>query len=261
MKNTKATKSRAKRSLGYSDDIQPGDVIALGDIHGSWDMYCQFLAWVKDSGASIILLGDMIDRGKWDLEVLNATKGILQDPESWGLQSFSALRGNHEQMFIDASEGHRSDISLWVQNGGKVKLLSKMIEDHLDWIKELPIFITIGDTMFIHAGVIPGQNPAESILQGKSEDLVWIRNPFLSKGPQLAKWSNTIKRVIHGHTITIYDGDRDGYLPIVKPDRVNIDTGAFLPEGFLTAYNVTQNTFYKFDRYLFDEEDSDYAAA
>lgn len=250
-----------KTTLSFSETIRPGDVIALGDIHGSWDLYSQFLAWIKDSGASIILLGDMIDRGKWDLEVLNATKGMIQDPEAWGLQSFNALRGNHEQMFIDAAKGKRYDISLWVSNGGKVKLLPKMVEDHLDWVKELPIFMTIGDTLFIHAGVLPGQNPADTVSQGEATTLVWIRNPFLSKGPQLSKWSNTIRRVVHGHTITCYDGDREGFSPIVKKDRVNIDTGAYLSEGFLTAYNVTQNTFNQFGRFTSDEEDSDYATA
>lgn len=260
MKSSKVSKLRANPVV-YSDRIEPGDVIALGDIHGSWDLYCQFLAWVEGSGASVILLGDMIDRGSGDMEVLNATRSILQDPDYWGLQSFNAIRGNHEHMFIAASEGNRSDLTLWTQNGGKAKLLTKMVEEHLDWIKQLPIFITVGDTMFIHAGVLPGQNPSETIDQGKVDDLVWIRNPFLSKGPQLSKWSNTIKRVVHGHTITLYDGNRDGLSPIIKADRVNIDTGAFIPEGYLTAYNVTQNTFNKFERYTFDEEDSDYAIA
>lgn len=269
MKATKQLKSAVKKAPArvktpvFSEEIRKGDVIAVGDIHGSWDLFCQFLAWVKDSEASVILLGDLIDRGDDDLAVLNATKNMLQDPESWGLQSFNALRGNHEQMFMDAAQGTKSLVRLWVGNGGKLKNMDKMVEDHLDWISNLPIYMIVGDTLFIHGGTFPGENPADTVRNGKAEELLWMRRPFLDNGPKLTRWTNTIKRVIHGHTITLYDQDQygEGIAPVIKADRVNIDTGAFLPEGCLTAYNVTQDTFNQFYRYPLGEESLAYGVA
>jgi serine/threonine protein phosphatase 1 len=152
-------------------------------------------------------------------------------------------------MFIDAASGQKYLMRLWQSNGGDIKRLPEMVEEHLEWIEALPIYMTIGDTMFAHAGVLPGEDPAETIARGKLEELVWVRNPFLTKGPQFAKWSKTVKKIVHGHTITMYERDHGEVGPIVKKDRVNIDTGAFLPEGYLTAYNVTQNTFNQFDRF------------
>lgn len=238
-----------KANFQISETITPGDVIALGDVHASWDLYSQFLAWIKDSQATVILLGDMIDRGGDDLPVLNATAKLLDDPESWGLQSFYALMGNHEQLFLNAVDNH-GDLYLWIQNGANVKDAPEM-QEHRDWISQLPIYMTIGDTLFIHGGLVPGQDPAETIRKKKgAESLVWMRNPFLSNGPKFEKWNNNLKKVVHGHTITMYESQRksDKPVPVIKKDRVNIDTGAFLSKGRLTAYNVTQDTFYQFSR-------------
>lgn len=258
MKATKKRKSAVKKAPirvkapVFSEEIRKGDVIAVGDIHGSWDLFCQFLAWVKDSGASVILLGDLIDRGDDDLAVLNAVKGMLEDPESWGLQSFNALRGNHEQMFMDAVHNGRSSLRLWVSNGGDKSNLDRMESEHLEWISNLPIFMTVGETLFIHGGVFPGENPEDSIRNGRAEDLLWMRKPFLTNGPKLNSWTDKIKKVVHGHTITLHEDNQYELAPVIKEDRVNIDTAAYNKDGYLTAYNVTQNTFNQFQRYPFD---------
>mgnify|MGYP003350540750 FL=1 len=41
----------------YNDTIDPGDVIAVGDIHGMGELFLQFLAWVEGSGARVIQIG------------------------------------------------------------------------------------------------------------------------------------------------------------------------------------------------------------
>ena len=152
-------------------------------------------------------------------------------------------------MFIDAASGQKSLMKLWRSNGGDLERLPEMADEHLEWVEALPIYMVVGDTLFAHAGVMPGEDPAKSLARGMMEELVWIRNPFLAKGPQFSKWTQTIKRIVHGHTITLYERDQEELMPIVKKDRVNIDTGAFLPEGYLTAFNVTQNTFNQFSRF------------
>ena len=223
--------------FNFSQKVKPGDVVALGDIHGRFDLYELFLDHVKGTGTTVVLLGDLIDRGTEDMAVLNRTKELLQDPESWGLQSFYALRGNHEKMFLDAVDGY--NIGLWYDNGGNVKELDNMAY-HRDWISQLPIYITIGETMFAHAGVYPGHNPAKAIADGKADNLVWMRNPFLTRGPEFYDWTDNLKKIVFGHT------PLQAPMPYRIPHGVCIDSGAY-HTGILTSYNVTRDTFWQYE--------------
>jgi serine/threonine protein phosphatase 1 len=66
-----------------------------------------------------------------------------------------------------------------------------------------------GDFFFAHAGVKPNVD----LSQQKERDLLWIREEFLSSK------DNFGKIIVHGHTPTSEIE--------VKPNRINIDTGAF----------------------------------
>ena len=228
------------QTFNFSQTIKPGDVIALGDLHSRYDLYELFLDHVKYSGATVILLGDMIDRARTpgdDMRVLNKTRDLLFDPESWGLQAFYALQGNHEKLFLDAVDGY--EIGLWCQNGGDVKELDNLAY-HEDWVSQLPIYITIGETMFIHAGVEVGINPAETLVAEGADYLVWIRNPFLTHGPRFYSWSDNLKKIVFGHT------PLQAPMPYRIPQGVCIDSGAYFT-GVLTSYNVTRDTFFSYE--------------
>ena len=222
----------------FERPIEPGDVIAVGDIHARFDLLEKFLAYVRDTQAVVILLGDIIDRGGDDVRVLNKVYQLLEAPDDYGLSGFFCLMGNHENMFIDAVEGPMMSTILWQQNGGNFEQFGEM-QEHLPWLNELPVYITIGDTMFIHAGIYPGKNPFDTINAGKTENLLWMREPFLTYGPEFEKWNPDLKRIVFGHT------PREDGQPYEIPQGVCIDTGAFFT-GTLTAYNVTQETFYQF---------------
>lgn len=226
-----------KTTIAFDDTINPGDVIAVGDLHGRFDLLEQFLATVKDSGTTVIFLGDLIDRGPDDLKVLQTVFTLTQDPDSWGLQSVYALRGNHEQLFLDAAKsgGRRSNLSLWIQNGGDFDSLNSMRE-YVSWLLELPLYMTVGDTMFAHAGVFPGENPAVSIAEWRTEELIWMRQPFLTYGPRFELWTDKLNTIVFGHS------------PLKAPDPyeipgggICIDSGAYFA-GVLTSYNATQKT-------------------
>jgi len=225
----------------YDSTINAGDVIAVGDCHACLDLLDSFLDYVKDTQTTVIVLGDICDRGPDSLGVFERVEKLLEDPESWGLQAFYCLRGNHEQLFLDACEGY--DVGLWVQNGGDYHNLDKL-SLHYNWVKNLPIYMTVDDTLFLHAGVFPGMDPAESIEAGRVESLVWLREPFMTVGPQLEKWTNKIKRVVHGHT-PFFEDDQLGQVNVSqKGDRIGIDSGGFFT-GILTSYNSTKGTFQK----------------
>jgi serine/threonine protein phosphatase 1 len=235
--------------LPDSTTIDPGDIIAVGDIHACHDLLEKFLDYVEGSLACVILLGDIIDRGGEDEKVLNTVRTLLQEPEQRGLSNFFCLMGNHEGMFVDAVVGSGDEWGLWLQNGGNFDQYGEM-QEHLEWIAELPVYMTIGETMFTHAGVVPGRDPFELVDRGKVDTLLWMREPFLSRGPEFEEWSPELKQIVFGHTPKFGEGKGQPYR---IPDGICIDTGAFFT-GVLTAYNVTQQTFYQFS--LDDEEAS-----
>ena len=144
-------------------------------------------------------------------------------------------------MYLDACEGYGVDI--WFSNGGDYLNLDKM-SLHYNWVRNLPIYLTVGDTMFIHAGVFPGHDPAKTIEEKRSDSLVWMREPFMTIGPQLEKWTDKLKRVVHGHT-PFFEDEQLGQVNVSqKGDRIGIDSGAYFT-GILTSYNSTKGTFQK----------------
>ena len=230
--------------ITYDRSISPGDVISCGDIHGRFDLLEEFLNYVKGTETTVILLGDLIDRGNDDIGVLNRVKQLLDDPDSHGLANFYCLMGNHEVMFADAMNKGFAEFLLWQNNGGNFEQMPEMVE-HLEWIEKLPLYMTIGDTLFIHAGIHPGQDPIKLANSKRWENLTWIREPFLTCGPEFEKWAPHLKRVVHGHTPYLDDA-RIGTVNVSDTgDRIGIDTAACY-SGILTSYNVTKNTFQKF---------------
>jgi hypothetical protein len=144
-------------------------------------------------------------------------------------------------MFVDAFQGSGADFTLWLQNGGNFEQYAELGE-HLEWFGELPVYMTINDTLFIHAGIYPGKDPLETINAGKTDNLLWMREPFLSMGPKFEDWNPELKQVVFGHTPKFGAGEGK---PYTIPQGICIDTGAFWT-GILTAYNVTQDVFHEF---------------
>jgi serine/threonine protein phosphatase 1 len=87
---------------------------------------------------------------------------------------------------------------------------------HEQFISTLPLYLQLGDYVFVHAGILPGI----VLNQQAEEDMLYIRNQFL-----VSKDDHGFV-VVHGHT------------PVeeieVLPNRIGIDTGAVFG-GRLTA--------------------------
>jgi serine/threonine protein phosphatase 1 len=81
---------------------------------------------------------------------------------------------------------------------------------HLAFLRGLSLMHRAGGYVFVHAGIRPGITLARQ----RTQDLLWIRDPFLtSTAPFEAV-------VVHGHT--------PAGAPEVLPHRINVDTGAVL---------------------------------
>ena len=203
---------------------------AIGDIHGRLDLLERLLDAVEadaaDRGAdaTIVFTGDYVDRGPASRGVIER---VMAGPRRIG-DRFVPLRGNHDDLFVTAVT--RGDVLpgwAWIlythtleSYGLGVDTLrgrDAELRRHAAFLASLPLTHDDGTHLFVHAGIRPGV----ALERQDPEDLTWIREEFLSFEGRLPR------RVVHGHTIM---GDR----PVVTPNRISIDTGAYR-SGILTA--------------------------
>jgi serine/threonine protein phosphatase 1 len=216
---------------------------AIGDIHGMAILLRRLLkeievdASAKGASPRLIFLGDLVDHGSSSDYVFELVAEAMQRWEGSKL-----LVGNHDQFFQEAAEGRmtKSRWDNWMDQGGDVTMCSiSVVATIFDQVSLREYFTDIepgylalirsalpnyvqGDHCFVHAGLRPGIPIADQTLR----DMTWIRQEFLSHRESFEKI------VIHGHSIT------STLLPQVYPNRIAIDTGAYLPGGRLTALEI-----------------------
>ena len=206
-------------------------VYAVGDVHGCIDLLDQTLARIDryrdaEPAASEIevFLGDYVDRGAHSREVIDR---LIERSRS---RTAVCLMGNHE-LYLTEFLDDPAIFDDWKQFGGIATLRSyglpvaaasaevaadfatalraALPASHRDFLQSLKPSFTCGDYFFVHAGVRPGIPLAEQ----RVEDLLWIRQEFLGYDGDFGKV------IVHGHTPVS--------TPDVRPNRINIDTGAY----------------------------------
>jgi serine/threonine protein phosphatase 1 len=101
-----------------------------------------------------------------------------------------------------------------------IKEFSRRISLHQRrFFNGLRLHFVCGDFFFVHAGVRPGL----PLTQQREEDLLWIRDEFLNSDERFSKY------IVHGHTPV--------RAPDIRPNRINIDTGAYAT-GNLTLLTI-----------------------
>ncbi len=213
---------------------------AVGDIHGELkrlkDLHRQVLAYVREVlpewPLQFIHLGDLIDRGPDSRGVID----YLMAFEASTLPRPITLRGNHEQMMIEAHadlDPESAEWRMWIMNGGAETMASYagesplLVARHLAWLESLPTLHEVPEAglVFVHAGIDPDLFPD----CGDRVHLWTRRREFLDPRTWTAPALRG-QRVVHGHTPT-----RDSLPDSVDGGRrLNIDTGAVYG-GRLTA--------------------------
>jgi serine/threonine protein phosphatase 1 len=209
-------------------------IYAIGDIHGRRDLLDLILKRVKDDlrarphpSPHVVFLGDYVDRGPDSrgvidklLELARAPLqttfllgnhdsyllGYLEDPE-WSERSLHWFHGGMGGAATLASYGVH-DVSDAEPQRSHAAFLASFPEDHAAFLYRCAYMEKIGGYLFVHAGVRPGV-PLDKQVR---EDLLWIREPFLS-----SREDHGVK-VVHGHTIVPYVEHRQ--------NRIALDTGA-----------------------------------
>lgn len=206
------------------------NVWVVGDLHGCYTNLMNRLDAVGFDPAQDLLIsvGDLIDRGQENFDCLD----LINQP--W----FRAVRGNHEQMMLDAllnggSYGH------WVSNGGGWDIFLKLsdyeramrLESLLTKVAALPLIIEVtkGGKKFV---ICHADYPSDEYEFGKlvdAEQVIWNRERISWSMDGEAKEIKNADLFIFGHTPAMN--------PMRYSNQVYIDTGAVFT-GHLTLINI-----------------------
>lgn len=207
--------------------LGPGKrVYAVGDVHGCADQLAALHRAIAEDLAArpvarpvLLHLGDYVDRGPDSAGVVARLGG---GPA--GMERVDLL-GNHEEMMLLALDrGGTRAVEHWLINGGEMTLASWDVPETApprEWgrcippadlarLRALRLSHRIDGYFFAHAGVRPGVPLARQ----SQQDLVWIREPFLSSAADFGAV------VVHGHT--------PAPAPVIRRNRIGVDTGAVM---------------------------------
>lgn len=184
-------------------------ILAISDIHGCYDEFKQMLTLVDYHSAvdQLILLGDYVDRGKDNKQVVLSIKELVEEHDA------IAIKGNHDQMLCDWLDNPEEHRERYFRNGG-IETIKSFLQDvheenadteHVQWaeqiaetnkeiihfLKNLPLYYETEDYVFVHAGIDPAQ---EDWKLSTERDFIWIREPFLHEHHPFKQ------TFIHGHT-------------------------------------------------------------
>ena len=130
-------------------------LVAIGDIHGCLHTLKDLLRMVSYSSQTdtLVFVGDYIDRGRFSCEVVNM---LMKLQQQLGKDKVVCLRGNHEQMAIDAYR--HGEYPLWYRNGGRFTEFSfeqngEDIGNAISWFETLPLVYDTPEIIFCHAGL------------------------------------------------------------------------------------------------------------
>lgn len=221
-------------------------VYVIGDIHGRIDLLERLYKMIEADRKERpvehsveVFLGDYVDRGPSSREVL---EWMVNGPSVCNKRI--TLRGNHE-LYLQDFLTDAKVISSWGQYGGletlhsyglkfrmplgqdqwddiQAGLLDALPPGHRVFLENCRLSAGAGKYFFAHAGV----NPNIPLDDQVAEDLLWIREPFLSYRSPLAKI------IVHGHTPV--------EAPEIEVHRIGIDTGAYIT-GRLTCAMLEGN--------------------
>jgi serine/threonine protein phosphatase 1 len=208
---------------------------AIGDMHGRLDLVRATLGRIRldlsrrpHSHPLVVGLGDYMDRGP-------ACRGVLEALIELRDSDLPArfLLGNHDSYvgayLRDPDWYDRTYHWLHDAMGGNATLESYGVPDasdihpaatrdafaaafpagHMAFLDACELGFQLGGYFFVHAGIRPGV----ALDAQERDDLIWIREPFLSSSADYGV------KVVHGHTI----------VPEVEhhTNRIAVDTGAF----------------------------------
>jgi serine/threonine protein phosphatase 1 len=215
-----------------------GRFFVVGDIHGcarEVEALLAALALVK--GDTVAFIGDYIDRGPESRAVVDMMLALRARTEF----ATVFLKGNHEDMCLAYLGRVGQWGEAWRMNGGGATLRSYGVSpqatgaeaaaaipaSHIDFFAGLALQHVADDFLLVHAGI----RPSRALEAQESEDLLWIREEFITSRHDLPY------TVVFGHT-------PQRRVLVDLPYKIGIDTGCVYG-GRLTAVELRERVLYQ----------------
>lgn len=201
-------------------------VAAIGDVHGHADLLAAMHDAIKreldeigPEEATVIHLGDLIDRGPNNLDALKLARRGVE-----GARNIT-LRGNHEDRFLAYLGGCPHAVGPWIESGGGGMFKELNLEpwrvtpqefracfgeELALWLEATPFIHRIHQLVFVHAGI----DPTLPLDKQDPQTLMWTRRDWLDQpGPYPEGVA-----VIHGHIPR-------RTIDFRSPHRIDLDSG------------------------------------
>lgn len=218
-------------------------IYAIGDLHGRLDLLDDMHRRIEADASRrvsprkrLVYLGDYVSRG-------TDSPGVVERVLEWLPEGFErvTLKGNHEDLLLRFIDGEIGAGRHWFDYGGldtlaaygvaianhlarddasvaelRERLVAALPPSHLAFFRALGVRHRTGDYCFVHGGIRPGI----ALDQQSDHDCMWIRRSFLDSEVEHGAI------IVHGHSISA--------APVVRHNRIGIDTGAYR-SGVLTC--------------------------
>ncbi len=197
---------------------------AISDIHGCAKTFEALLQKINfTTHDQLYLLGDFIDRGQHSKGVFDLIFALMSKG-----YTVHCLRGNHEQMLLDALDNQQYADQWTNKSGGLVTLQSfgansihQIPDNYLKFISAMPYYFALEDYLLVHGGF--NFDLANPLLD--KEAMLWMRN-----------WYDRINHlwldgriVVHGHTPRPRSIIEKGLKHLKATPALNIDCGCVYP--------------------------------
>lgn len=238
-------------------------MIVIGDIHGCLLTLKALIAkFPKDQ--EFVFVGDLIDRGPRSAEVV---KFIREN-------GYKTVRGNHEQMMVDALDRPYMDWRVFEMNGGdktidnynqlyntplKLRATEVMeIRDDAEWMRNLPLYLEFPD--------VKNDKGQMLVVSHSSLHAVWEkRNSKESNDEyifqQHALWNRLPNIIAIDGVFNVFGHTPQEIEPRVRSCYANVDTGCcfaqYKEHGVLSAIQFPEMIIYQQENIDMPREDVD----
>jgi bis(5'-nucleosyl)-tetraphosphatase (symmetrical) len=206
----------------------------IGDVQGCDDPLRRLLDDIAFSPSrdTLVMLGDLVNRGPASLAVLRRVQGYGAAAQS--------LLGNHDLHLLGVAHGARKT--------GRKDTLREVLEAPdrgalLDWLRQQPMALhrrlAGGDLLMVHAGVLPQWSVADTLAAAAELESV-LRGPSLDEflqtmyGNEPAQWSDALSgsarlRVIVNALTRLRFCSAEGVMEFDSKDGAAAPPAGFMP--------------------------------
>lgn len=195
----------------------------VSDIHGHFDELMAALdeANFNPEEHTLIVLGDMFDRGMKSQEVYQYIKGL------YDLGQAIVIKGNHELFLFEVNELNEKRMLFNIEKNGFQFTLNSFCEEDvtgkpieyirdlmneknpelIEWLNEIPFYYETENYIFVHAGL---NTEVEDWHDCDWTRAVWTKTRDFRD--QLLTYKGIVKNVVHGHVSTQKLREHDGII-------------------------------------------------